>query len=195
MFPSYDQGYQSYAHLEGVSNDSSLDTGCVHSSNLENLAVTDFWFGTGVKTEPRGMFPISGRRGPFQIGHGIVDLDCVNVVDLRQIVWIGNECQRHQSMNEESEPSRSYAQHYSEISLASASREARLDDLANPPHRFPVPVDGNAIDASNASGVANFVTFTELGDGDTPPFFDEHKVGPFARSAHFIASFSAHQGD
>ncbi len=145
------------------------------------------------KTALEGMSNILFIGSPFKIGPDVIRLDAIDVIDLRKVVRIGDKLQSYKSMDT------------NEFSITRIAGEPNFE-VAPITHvgfhnsrricgRYAGLANDSAPETSDSPKTANFVQLTELGDGDTPPFFDEHNMGPFARSAHIIASFCAHQGD
>lgn len=128
---------------------------------------------------------------PFKVGRKAVRLYAVDMVDHREIGRVGNECHRNEAVDVDSfgfplSPQADLGVSNSIDSWSEVFPVASLQSIRTHAH---------SINASDAAKVADFVVFTKHGDGDASPFFDEHNMGPFARSAHIIASFCGHQGD
>jgi hypothetical protein len=138
------------------------------------------------------VFGIAELGYPFEVRPHVVGFDAVNVIDLRKIIGVLDEGHSHEAMNAYQFSSGVIHKPHSgvsiliEVGLQNPSLECLLSSVSS---------HDDSAEAADDTGVADFVKIHELGDGDTPPFFDEHNMGPCARSAHVIASFSAHQGD
>lgn len=139
-----------------------------------------------------GVIEVLGVGSPFKVCTNVICLDAVKVIDLGKARGVGDKSECHKTVDGD------------KFSIVGISGKADFEispTVYVGPHQLSgecllssIPSDDYATKSANAANVANFVKLNKLGDGDTSPFFDEHRVGPFARSAHSIASFSITQG-
>jgi hypothetical protein len=199
MVAIHDHAYETKTHAEQTCNGGLFCSVNEKLAHLSNFIVSEFGL-IGWKSSEAQFYRVPHvvrLSSPFEICDGVIGLDGIEVVDLGKIERIRNEGQCHKAVNEKPDSLSIVAQNNTEVFLftSNISRKSGPDDLFLSSENSSVFIGSDAVNASNSTDVADFVTFTEFGDGDTPPFFDEHNMGPFARSAHIIASFSAHQGE
>jgi hypothetical protein len=167
-----------------------LSGSALQGSDLGYLFGAKKFFEEGNAADVDCVLPVHSVIDPFKIGHDAVRFDPINVVDHREIFGIGNEGEGNEAVQKEHLQSPIIPQ---AALLVTELVDAGLEYFAIAPLRS-INAHASSIDASHSGHVTDFVKLTELGDGDTPPFFVVHDMGPFARSAHVIAPFCAHQG-
>lgn len=123
-----------------------------------------------------GVLPVARVINPFEVGHDAIRFDAILVIDHRQIVGIGDECECNESVQKECLPA-PVSPHAA--LLVTQFIDARSDYFsvaslqATGPH-------AHSIKTSYASEIANFVEVFETGDRNGSPFFcgdDIHEAG------------------
>lgn len=138
-----------------------------------------------------GVLLVGSVVGPFQVYRSAVGFHPIDVIYQRKAVGIGHKGCSHQSMDMDGLAPSVVPQDDLRISVPV---ESRPEDLSVASLR-PVGAASNSIEASYTAEITDFVQFTEFGNGDATPFFDEHSVGLLAWGSHGIAPLCAHQGD
>lgn len=141
-------------------------------------------------TDIDGVLSVHSVCSPLKVCHDVVGFYAVKMIDDRKPARVGDERKPDESVDMDGFTfpiSEKVDVPVAEFVCAGAQHLAI--------HSSRLKAITDSIKAADASEVADFVVFTEFGDGDTPPFFDEHNLGPCAISAQIIASFRAHQGE
>lgn len=147
-----------------------------HGSDGGNIIITEFSdhqrsFGLS------GMQIVSQPRYPFQIGNGVIGLDEINVVDLRKVAGIWNECKGNDAMDG---PAFDEA-----VCLQKDAGVSAMIDKGPQHFRFDTPKTSilattEAVNTSNPSEVTGLVPVPKFGDANGSPFFSDcgiHSVG------------------
>lgn len=142
----------------------------------------------GDSTDVDGVLPIALVGSPLEVVRRTVLLAAVDVVDDREIERIGDEGQSHEPMDVDclASPIPPQTDLWIPNFVGSRSENLAVASLrAIQPH-------SHAVKAPHRAKITDFVEPIELVDGS--PFFNQHHMGPFARSAHSTVAFDAIQG-
>ncbi len=133
------------------------------------------FFESGNASDVDGVLSVAGVVNPFEIGHGVVGFNAIDVIDHRMIGRVRDEGKSYQSVNmyrlAQSIPE--------EIDIPiSEFVRARSEDLSIYSSGFKPVAD--AVQASNSAEIAHLVEVPEVCDRNGSPFFNEsviHKAG------------------
>jgi len=126
--------------------------------------------------------------GPLEVDGTVVGFHAVNVIDDGKIARIGHEGHCDKAVEEES-PSSCISKQPNQ--MVSEAMDAGFENLSPAPLQAMTP-HAHSVKASNATDVADLVKSFETSNAS--PFFINHLMGPFARSAHSIVLSSTTQG-
>lgn len=127
---------------------------------------------------------------PFKIADSIVEFIGVNVIDLRSVQGVGNECHRHQSMHQKSGSLRASTHGNSQVLLSTSGITGlpRSDNLRLASEDSSVSINGNAVNASDVTSIADFVKFSISGDRNRSPFFCESDIHTTGCPSGYVGS-------
>lgn len=147
------------------------------SSQGENL-FPDILGGVASQTSHIGMFKVLVVGAPFEIGPDIIGFDPIHMVDLGEIVGIGNKFDCHDAMDEDV-PFVLGISRQAGFEIAPIAR-IRLHDLGVESLRAAIAAHDDAAKTSNLPEAADFIEASELCDRNWSPFFrksDIHVTG------------------
>jgi hypothetical protein len=176
MFVIHDQIYERCANAEIFGDFGRLFSVVEHATDFGDISVTEFRFGPGVEAKTGGMLSIACRAGPFEVCHPVIGFNSIDMVDLRQVGWVRNECQSHEPVNQKSRAVSSNADDNAKISFATAARKAWSYYLSESSLGSSIFAYYDSVNATNSSEAADFVEFDKACDRNGSPFFGDDDI-------------------
>src|SRR5262245_34956896 len=137
----------------------------------------------GHDAEARGMQEILGPGNPFKIIDTVIGLDQVDMIDFRQVSWVGNECDRNESMDWNNFHDWLGAKHDDWIpTISDMSTKNSAGNFAQTARFTSTP----AVETPDFSEVADFVKVSEFFNRDRSPLFCDS-----GRTIALISRFTA----
>lgn len=145
-----------------------------HVNNCDNVIIGEFSNEGGLQAILDGVGMVPQSVYPLQVGHCVVGLVSINMVDLREIGWIGDESRSNETMDGCISEVRLVAQVDARVSTQvglGSHDDARMVS-------FPTFADtnANAVSTSDTTEGADLVKSSELDNFDRSPFFDHRHL-------------------
>jgi hypothetical protein len=177
MDTSDNQAYEHRAHAKHLGENVLLGALAEQPSHFGDIFVAELSLVGRGKSEPKPdrVLHVVGLGGPLKVIDGIIGFDCVDVVDLGEVVRVWDERHRHQTVDQMSARPSSGAHGHGEIFFGSLSIPgfSRLDNLRLASEKTSILVECGSVNAADAPDAADLVELAVSSDGNGSPFFND----------------------